>query len=102
MKVKIVVAGIIVFGLMQLVPYGSDHNNPPVLHEVHGTPLKPKHCLLEPVPTVTVILPNGLAIAVWHQSHGSSHMMWRREESISMSLCGAIRRKTKARMLLKS
>ena len=35
MKIKIVAAGILVFGLIQLIPYGRAHSNPPVLNEVH-------------------------------------------------------------------
>ena len=32
--VRIAVAGIVLFGLIQLVPYGRDHTNPPVTQEV--------------------------------------------------------------------
>jgi len=35
MNAKILVAGIIMFGLIQLIPYGHSHDNPPVLNEVH-------------------------------------------------------------------
>ena len=31
---RIVVAGVVAFGLIQLVPYGRDHTNPPVTQEV--------------------------------------------------------------------
>jgi mono/diheme cytochrome c family protein len=31
---RIAIAGVVVFGLIQLVPYGRDHTNPPVTQEV--------------------------------------------------------------------
>ena len=31
---RALVAGVVVFGLIQLVPYGRDHANPPVTREV--------------------------------------------------------------------
>ena len=32
--VRVIVAGVVLFGLVQLVPYGRDHTNPPVTREV--------------------------------------------------------------------
>jgi hypothetical protein len=32
--VRVLVAGVVLFGLAQLVPYGRDHTNPPVTQEV--------------------------------------------------------------------